>query len=96
MPERSSAPLRPKFKTWLITAWPGGFTEVYGMTEGGVGCFLNAHERPDKVHTVGYAREGFTWAQDGATNPVDLAFLTSPAAQQKLKIDLALLPFVSQ
>lgn len=40
-----------------------------------------------------YAREGFTWAQDGATNPVDLAFLTSPAAQQKLKIDLALLPF---
>lgn len=40
-----------------------------------------------------YAREGFTWAQDGATNPVDLAFLTSPAAQQILKIDLALLPF---
>ena len=40
-----------------------------------------------------YAREGFTWAQDGATNPVDLAFLTSPAAQAKLKIDLALLPF---
>ena len=40
-----------------------------------------------------YAREGFTWAQDGATNPVDLAFLTSPAAQQRLKIDLALLPF---
>ena len=40
-----------------------------------------------------YAREGFTWAQDGATNPVDLAFLTSPAAQQILKLDLALLPF---
>ena len=40
-----------------------------------------------------YAREGFTWAQDGATNPVDLAFLISPAAQAKLKIDLALLPF---
>ena len=40
-----------------------------------------------------YAREGFTWAQDGATNPVDLAFLTSPAAQARLKIDLALLPF---
>ncbi len=40
-----------------------------------------------------YAREGFTWAQDGATNPVDLAFLTSRAAQQILKIDLALLPF---
>ncbi len=46
----------------------------------------------DAVQTR-YAREGFTWAQDGATNPVDLAFLTSPAAQAKLKIDLALLPF---
>ncbi|MBI1181227.1 MAG: AMP-binding protein [Alphaproteobacteria bacterium] len=54
----TSAPLRPAFKTWLITAWPGGFTEIYGMTEGGVGCFLNAHEYPDKVHTVGFAREG--------------------------------------
>ncbi len=40
-----------------------------------------------------YAREGFTWAQDGATNPVDLAFLTSPAAQQRIKIDLGILPF---
>lgn len=40
-----------------------------------------------------YVREGFTWAQDGATNPVDLAFLTSPAVQAKLKIDLAVLPF---
>jgi acyl-CoA synthetase (AMP-forming)/AMP-acid ligase II len=54
----TSAPLRPEFKTWLITDWPGGFTEVYGMTEGGVGCFFNAHEHPDKVHTVGFAREG--------------------------------------
>lgn len=40
-----------------------------------------------------YAREGFTWAQDGATTPADLAFLTSPEAQRRLKIDLALLPF---
>lgn len=40
-----------------------------------------------------YVREGFTWAQDGATNPVDLAFLTSPAAQAKLRIDVVLLPF---
>jgi predicted amidohydrolase YtcJ len=40
-----------------------------------------------------YAREGFTMAQDGATNPVDLAFLTSPEARTRFKIDLALLPF---
>lgn len=40
-----------------------------------------------------YAREGFTMAQDGATNTADLAFLTSPAAQARFKLDLALLPF---
>lgn len=40
-----------------------------------------------------YAREGFTMAQDGATNPTDLAFLTSSAARARFKIDLALLPF---
>jgi acyl-CoA synthetase (AMP-forming)/AMP-acid ligase II len=67
----TSAPLQPRFKTWLITDWPGGFTEVYGMTEGGVGCFLNAHEHPDKVHTVGYAREGTEIrVVDGAMNEV--------------------------
>lgn len=46
----------------------------------------------DRVQML-YAREGFTWAQDGATTPGDLAFLTSPQAQQRLKVDLALLPF---
>lgn len=46
----------------------------------------------DRVQML-YAREGFTWAQDGATLPADLVFLTSPEAQQRLKIDLALLPF---
>lgn len=40
-----------------------------------------------------YFAEGYTHAQDGATQPADLAFLTSPAAREKLKIDLALLPF---
>lgn len=46
----------------------------------------------DRVQML-YAREGFTWAQDGATTPTDLAFLTSPEARDRLKIDLALLPF---
>lgn len=53
----TSAPLREEHKRRLITDWPGGFTEIYGMTEGGVGCFLHAHEHPDKLHTVGRARE---------------------------------------
>lgn len=40
-----------------------------------------------------YFAEGYTHAQDGATQPPDIAFLTSPAARARLKIDLALLPF---
>jgi len=40
-----------------------------------------------------YFAEGYTHAQDGATQPPDIAFLTSAAARQRLKIDLALLPF---
>lgn len=40
-----------------------------------------------------YFAEGYTHAQDGATQPADVAFLTSPAARERLRIDLALLPF---
>ncbi|SNS26942.1 amidohydrolase [Sphingopyxis indica] len=40
-----------------------------------------------------YFAEGYTHAQDGATQPADLAFFTSPEARAHLKIDLALLPF---
>lgn len=39
-----------------------------------------------------YFAEGYTHAQDGATQPADLAFFTSAAARERLKIDLALLP----
>ena len=49
----TSAPLQAADKKILITKWGGGFTEIYGMTEGGVGCALQAHEYPDKLHTVG-------------------------------------------
>lgn len=40
-----------------------------------------------------YFAEGYTHAQDGATQPPDVAFLTSPQARERLRIDLALLPF---
>ena len=40
-----------------------------------------------------YFAEGYTHAQDGATQPPVLAFLTYPQARERLKIDLALLPF---
>ena len=39
-----------------------------------------------------YAREGYTQMQEGATQPNDIAFLTSPAAKERLKLDLAMLP----
>lgn len=41
---------------------------------------------------IRYAREGFTHAQDGSTQPADVAFLTGVEAGQRMKIDLALLP----
>jgi predicted amidohydrolase YtcJ len=40
-----------------------------------------------------YFAEGYTHAQDGASQPADLAFLTSDPARGHLKIDLAILPF---
>ena len=50
----TSAPLHKQTKEALLERWPaGGLLEIYGMTEGGVGCFLMAHERPDKLDTVG-------------------------------------------
>ena len=39
-----------------------------------------------------YAREGYTQMQEGASQPNDIAFFTSPAAKQRLKLDLAMLP----
>src|SRR3546814_18897022 len=37
--------------------------------------------------------KGYTHAQDGATMPADLPFMTGAAVRERLKIDLALLPF---
>ncbi|WP_208449138.1 class I adenylate-forming enzyme family protein [Burkholderia anthina] len=50
----TSAPLSAAIKRDILIRWPvGGLTEFYGMTEGGVTCELRAHERLDKLDTVG-------------------------------------------
>ena len=49
----TSAPFATALKRDVLNRWPGGLIEYYGMTEGGGTCILLAHERPDKLHTVG-------------------------------------------
>lgn len=49
----------------------------------------------EAVQTM-YLAEGYVHAQDGATSPEDLAFLTSPEVASRLKLDLALLPLWTQ
>ncbi|MDR3453406.1 MAG: class I adenylate-forming enzyme family protein [Rhodoferax sp.] len=53
-----SAPFPAALKADVVTRWPGGLVEYYGMTEGGGVCALPAHERPDKLHTVGKPAAG--------------------------------------
>jgi len=54
----TSAPFHADLKKDVLTRWPGGLIEIYGMTEGGGACILYAHEHPDKLHTVGKPAEG--------------------------------------
>ncbi|ANY19246.1 Long-chain-fatty-acid--CoA ligase [Tsuneonella dongtanensis] len=49
----TSAPFSAELKREVLARMPGGLVEIYSMTEGGVVCLLNAHEFPDKLHTVG-------------------------------------------
>ena len=49
----TSAPFAAALKAEVVKRWPGGLVEIYSMTEGGVVCLLQAHEHPDKLHTVG-------------------------------------------
>ena len=49
----TSAPFSAEIKADVLKRWPGGLIEYYGMTEGGGSCGLQAHEFPDKLHTVG-------------------------------------------
>lgn len=54
----TSAPFHQQVKNDLLARWPaGGLVEIYGMTEGGITCLLFAHERPDKLDTVGQPAE---------------------------------------
>jgi len=54
----TSAPFPPELKRDVLTRWPGGLIEFYGMTEGGASTMLLAHEHPDKLHTVGRPAPG--------------------------------------
>lgn len=54
----TSAPFAARLKADVLKRWPGGLTEYYGMTEGGGTCILEAHNFPDKLHTVGKPAEG--------------------------------------
>ena len=54
----TSAPFGAALKADVLKRWPGGLVEFYGMTEGGGTCILEAHNFPDKLHTVGRPAEG--------------------------------------
>jgi acyl-CoA synthetase (AMP-forming)/AMP-acid ligase II len=54
----TSAPFHADLKADILNRWPGGLVEFYGMTEGGGTCILEAHNDPDKLHTVGKPPEG--------------------------------------
>jgi long-chain acyl-CoA synthetase len=49
----TSAPLRAQTKADALQRWPGRLIEIYGLTEGGGSCTLEANLFPDKLHTVG-------------------------------------------
>lgn len=54
----TSAPFSAELKAEVLRRMPGGLTEIYSMTEGGVVCLLACHEFPDKLHTVGRPAPG--------------------------------------
>ncbi len=54
----TSAPFSAVIKADVLRRWPGALVEFYGMTEGGGTCILEAHNQPDKLHTVGRPAEG--------------------------------------
>jgi len=54
----TSAPFSAELKREALRRMPGGLTEYYGMTEGGVTCILHAHQFPEKLHTVGQPAAG--------------------------------------
>ncbi|MEP6546378.1 MAG: class I adenylate-forming enzyme family protein [Gammaproteobacteria bacterium] len=49
----TGAPFPKELKEQVLQRWPGGLVEIYGMTEGGATCVLEAHKFANKLHTVG-------------------------------------------
>jgi acyl-CoA synthetase (AMP-forming)/AMP-acid ligase II len=54
----TSAPFGAVLKAEVLKRWPGRLTEIYGMTEGGGRCELEAHNYPHKLHTIGRPASG--------------------------------------
>jgi acyl-CoA synthetase (AMP-forming)/AMP-acid ligase II len=54
----TGAPFAAALKEQVLQRWPGGLIEIYGMTEGGGACMLEAHKHRDKLHTVGTPMPG--------------------------------------
>ncbi|MFN7398780.1 MAG: class I adenylate-forming enzyme family protein [Sandaracinobacter sp.] len=54
----TSAPFAAELKADVLKRWPGGLVEYWGMTEGGGGTVLVAHNHPDKLHTIGVPLPG--------------------------------------
>jgi acyl-CoA synthetase (AMP-forming)/AMP-acid ligase II len=54
----TSAPFAAALKADVLERWPGRLIDVYGMTEGGGACLLEADLHPDKLHTVGKPAPG--------------------------------------
>src|SRR5882757_7034466 len=68
----AGAPCSIELKREILERWPGQFFDVYGMTEGGAVCMLAAHDRPDKLHTVGKPLPGHEMLIIGEDNrPVE-------------------------
>jgi acyl-CoA synthetase (AMP-forming)/AMP-acid ligase II len=54
----TSAPFPATLKADVLARWPGGLVEIYGLTEGGATFILEAHQFPDRLHTVGKPAPG--------------------------------------
>jgi len=54
----ASAPFSAELKADVLRRWPGGLVELYGATEGGGLCVLDARAHPDKLATVGLPYPG--------------------------------------
>lgn len=72
--QSTGAPMDAAMKQEVLRRWPGRFLEVYGLTEGGVTCFLDARAHPDKLATVGrpgHGSEVFLIDEEGRRLPAE-------------------------